>query len=366
MEISQNTRVTQYFPALTGLRALAAYLVFLQHYNPFRENHFATREYYLFNEFYIGVTFFFVLSGFLITFRYMEMGKENLKTYFINRVARIYPVYFILTSLTFVYAFIYTSPLSFENLKIYLLNIAFLSGFFDELKFSGIAQGWSLTVEETFYFLAPLIFIFLRKNILNLLFLPLLSIVVGIALVSIFRNTNEYGFFNSFEFMWNYTYFGRAIEFFMGIALAVVMKWRLFHLNKKILTYTGLIIIFLVLYALSVIDGEYSFSKTHSFAGSITLFVLLPLGISIFYLGLLREQTFISGFLKSKLMVLLGKSSYVFYLIHLGLFANIIYKYTHNFLVIFILLNILSVIFYKYFEQPVNNLIRLQFKKKRK
>ncbi|WP_374226272.1 acyltransferase family protein [Flavobacterium oreochromis] len=99
------------------------------------------------------------LSGFLIANRYFD-EKVIWKSYFINRFARIYPSFFILTTLTFLYTSYKTNVF---NAEIYLSNITFIKGFFNNLKFTGIAQSWSLTVEEFFYLLAP--FFLLRKEI---------------------------------------------------------------------------------------------------------------------------------------------------------------------------------------------------------
>jgi peptidoglycan/LPS O-acetylase OafA/YrhL len=153
-----------YFKALTGVRVIAAYMVFIHHKNPFDENFFGTSIFDFFREFHIGVTIFFVLSGFLIAYRYFEEENINFKYYLVKRFARIYPVYFVLTTVTFLGYAIYYSKLDMNNLGLYFFNITFLRGFFDDLKFTGIAQGWSLTVEECFYFLAPL-FLFLLKKV---------------------------------------------------------------------------------------------------------------------------------------------------------------------------------------------------------
>lgn len=57
-----------YFPALTGVRAIAAYMVFIHHYKLFPGSFVGKRMFYFFNEFHTGVTFFFVLSGFFIAY----------------------------------------------------------------------------------------------------------------------------------------------------------------------------------------------------------------------------------------------------------------------------------------------------------
>ncbi len=104
-----------YIPALTGVRALAAYLVFISHYADVFDTiampHACIRRF--FNEFHIGVTIFFVLSGFLIAFRYFDSFQLNgdwFKQYLKNRVARIYPMYFLLTAGVFIYYFFTRDP----------------------------------------------------------------------------------------------------------------------------------------------------------------------------------------------------------------------------------------------------------------
>lgn len=63
-------------------------------------------------------------------------------------------------------------------------------------------------------------------------------------------------------------------------------------------------------------------------------------------------------------MIYLGKSSYIFYLIHLGFISLIIFEYvTENKILIFILLNIISLLLFKYIEEPLNHYIRRKFGK---
>ena len=99
MRIDTQTENIKYFNALTGIRAIAAYMVFFHHYNPFVKFIYSYFIYSNINEFHIGVTLFFVLSGFLISFKYLNNNDFNYTKYFINRFSRIYPIYFILTIL---------------------------------------------------------------------------------------------------------------------------------------------------------------------------------------------------------------------------------------------------------------------------
>jgi peptidoglycan/LPS O-acetylase OafA/YrhL len=130
-----------YFPSLTGLRAVAAYMVYIIHTDPFSEKRFGQIVFDFFDEFHIGVTIFFVLSGFLIAYNYYDEQKLNFKIYFINRFARIYPMYFLLTTLTFIFFAISENKNSSADFWIYLSNISFIRGFSDVYKHTGLGQG---------------------------------------------------------------------------------------------------------------------------------------------------------------------------------------------------------------------------------
>ena len=74
----------KYLPALTGIRIIAAYMVFFHHYNPINKDFFGIVIYNFFTELHVGVTLFFVLSGFLITHRYYDFSKINYKQYLLK------------------------------------------------------------------------------------------------------------------------------------------------------------------------------------------------------------------------------------------------------------------------------------------
>ncbi len=146
-------------PALTGVRAMAAYLVFLHHFTPSPET-IGPMLRGMLSEAHIGVTMFFVLSGFLITYRYdgkLALTGHDLKRYFWNRFARIYPLYFVLLVPTLIL-------LPERRFGRWVVELTLFKGFFDEYRFTGIMQAWSLTVEECFYASAPLLLLALRSR----------------------------------------------------------------------------------------------------------------------------------------------------------------------------------------------------------
>jgi peptidoglycan/LPS O-acetylase OafA/YrhL len=113
--------------------------------------------------------------------------------------------------------------------------------------------------------------------------------------------------------------------------------------------------------------------------------VLLPIGIVLFFYGLMKEKSLIRYLLSGSFMQLLGKSSYIFYLIHIGFISKLASDFSEkntdrfyawldaneywwlsehiNYTVVligtvFIILNLVSIILYKLIEEPVNLYIR--------
>jgi len=384
-------KANSYIPALTGVRAIAAYFVFFHHYNQLDFSYPIQRT---LNEFHMGVTMFFVLSGFLICMRYYgnsEITGSWFRKYIKNRIARIYPMYFFLTLLTFLLYFVVGGEPSVMGtvqspILVLFLNIFFIRGFFDDLKFTGVGQGWSLTVEECFYLLAPVFFIGIKKNKNNLFYYPLLLLAFGITIVLVFSNFSVIGFFKNFRFLFLYTFFGRCIEFFIGMKLALIVLDK----NEKIYTRPIFTTIGLFGMALAIsvlvflpLNGR-EFGLYHPF-GIFTNNIILPIAIAILYYGLMIEKSGLQKFLSSPTMQLLGKSSYIFYLIHIGVIANFLKNISRNTIyllfnwfdnhglewvpeklndsilyiaLVFVLLNLASIVLYKLMEEPLNLAIR--------
>ena len=327
----------KFFPALTGVRALAAILVFLTHFG-----------YVLFawapawvqrycNELSIGLPMFFVLTGFLITIRYFdgfELSMKWAKKYWISRAARLYPMYFIFTTLAFVYW--YFNQQSAASLVgeanhpwfTIFLNLTFLRGFFEDLKFTGIGQGWSITVDVVFYVITPIVFYLVKKDRKFLIWQPLVFVPMGYLLVYIFGRFNWYGFMGNIVFMLYYTFFGRCIEIFVGMVLALYYhKMKVNQFGKIKITYIGFVLMFVCIYFFTLIPlgpGQVFGIKTYT--GMILDTVMLTPAIGIFFLGLIREETIMQRILSGKFVTLLSNSSFLFYLIHLGPISNFIHN----------------------------------------
>jgi peptidoglycan/LPS O-acetylase OafA/YrhL len=362
----------KYFPQLTGLRAVAALLVFIHHF-ALAEEKVGKFLFRLQNELYIGVTIFFVLSGFLITLRYYRQ-KISLRQYALNRLARIYPMYLLLTVITFIFYYFYPTAryadhaLGTHPTFSFLMDITFLRGFFDELKFTGVAQGWTLTVEECFYFLAPAIFFLLRKKV-KLFVILLVLYAIGTGLVLLPKGANTYGFFSSFQFMLITTFFGRCFDFFVGVQLALWFGKRdgVRSSGKTYYSLIGCILLLLVILSSVSIDVskarfEYSLYTT---PGLIINNWILPVAVGILLWGLITERTIITRVLSTPLFDILGKSSYTFYLIHMGVISLAVVYAVQKFVFHLPAMLIISVILYKMVEEPLNKLVRNLGKKRK-
>ncbi len=360
-----------YLPALTGVRTLAVVLVYLHHYNLFPKQ--VEYKFLFLKELHVGVTFFFVLSGFLIALRYfekVELNQKWLKNYFFNRFARIYPFFFLLTTATYLFRF-FENPINGFSTFHYILSITFLKGFANIYKFIEISQGWSLTVEECFYFSAPFFFILITKNKHYLWLIPLFLFGLGAFLTFLFKkNIFPIDYWGDWRFFVGYTFLGRCVEFFVGIYLARLFLQQNENQNKTYYTYLGIIMVILFIIGLAIIKiqtGE-DFGIRHPF-GMLINNILLPIfGIAIFFWGLLTEKTSIRTFLENPIMELLGKSSYILYLIHLGFIYDFLKSLIPEFrfmivkyLIIFSLLNLIAIFLFKIVEEPLNRGLRKLF-----
>src|SRR6185369_17123224 len=148
-------------PGLDGLRAIAFLLVFALHTNYLQMG-------------WVGVSLFFVLSGYLITGILLDMKKKlPRREYFIKfygrRFLRIFPLYYFYLILLAIFILILPSlklnllnaelgPHYFNQIwvaALYVYDFFHASAFFERSRF--FVHLWSLSVEEQFYLLWPLL-----------------------------------------------------------------------------------------------------------------------------------------------------------------------------------------------------------------
>lgn len=362
-----DTKLKQYIPALTSLRAIAAFMVFLHHFNflPTFDNTFLRLFYF---QGYVGVSLFFILSGFLIHRNYIQnlnsLDKNSitkfLKNYFLNRFARVYPMYFLILIITF-------ASYGVTSLYHWSIHLTFLKGFSNMHKFTGVATAWSLTVEECFYFLFPILALARIKKI-PYFALVLTTYLTGWILFKIGDYYQFEGFLYPEQFVILYTFFGRCFEFFLGMLVSeLLMKNKVKIFAKPIYTLSGILFSFTIIITLTLIASNYHTGPNDQQIvamftpeGLIIHNFILPMAFALTILGLATEKSKLHDLMGLPIFQLFGKSSYIFYLLQAGIFQMYLTRYLKNpeNIVIFISMTITSIILFLFIEDPINRLIR--------
>jgi peptidoglycan/LPS O-acetylase OafA/YrhL len=146
-------------PSLNGLRALSILFVVI--------GHAEARDFHLKDTTgaQLGVTIFFIISGFLITYLLMkeEQGNDghiSLKGFYLRRIFRIFPVYY---ALLFVYFVLQVLGLLQFTASSWLSSITYTKNFNHNSPDWETAHLWSLSVEEQFYLVWPTVFYFFKR-----------------------------------------------------------------------------------------------------------------------------------------------------------------------------------------------------------
>jgi peptidoglycan/LPS O-acetylase OafA/YrhL len=157
-----HATVEHRMPSLDGLRAVSILMVLLGHLSGTRN--FGSVDLAIGNYAHLGVTVFFVISGFLITSllicEQMATGAISLKLFYLRRTLRIFPAsytYLIVLSALCALGFITVPRVSMICAFTYTIN--YLPGHAWQ-----VGHLWSLSVEEQFYLLWPFAFSLLGRR----------------------------------------------------------------------------------------------------------------------------------------------------------------------------------------------------------
>lgn len=152
MTVSDHQSSRPYFPALDGVRAIAALMVMACH---FCQDEGLGGPWIMGQT---GVDLFFVLSGFLITTILLLVPTRDwceVRTFYLRRTLRIFPLYYGYLSAAALFGFV-----SSFWFWVYLQNIPLALG----MPVVGPGHFWSLAVEEQFYLLWPFLVFFLPRQ----------------------------------------------------------------------------------------------------------------------------------------------------------------------------------------------------------
>jgi len=304
-----------YRPEIDGLRAIAVGAVILYH------AHITILGHQPFKGGFIGVDIFFVISGYLITSIILKelvtTGSFSFKNFYERRIRRILPALLFVMLVSLPFAWLYLLPSSFVDFsKSILYSLGFSSNFY--FHYSGNQYGaesglfkpflhtWSLSVEEQFYILFPIVLLFtfkyFRKYLVHIL---ILGFVISLGLA-------DWGSRNhpSFNF---YVLPTRGWELLAGSILAY-FEITLGHRSKNktlnlILPSIGLI---LIGYSILFFNDEMLHPSFYTLSPIVGVCLLIWFS---------KKDEFITKILSTKLFVGIGLISYSLYLWHYPIFA---------------------------------------------
>ena len=318
---SQNTSNLSrpYFENLNGLRAIGALAVFVFHaftlgnemWGDFYQGSFFQFLVQVFSKGNYGVSLFFVLSGFLITYLLMHEAKTkgsiHVFGFFMRRLLRIWPVYFIVIGFGF---FLYPAlPYGIQTSNSGWMYTFFLSnieeirnGWKDSVNL--LTVSWSVSIEEQFYIawvalMALLPFLRKAKG-----FLPYLLLLVVASLTFRFFHADD------FRTLYYHTY-----AVMSDLAMGGLLAYACFHWNiqKRLENIPKWFTVIAYLIGIMAILGARKI-----FADNLIVIEKVVLGF--FFVFIIADQTFgkHSFFKADKLPFFfqLGTISYGFYMYH--------------------------------------------------
>ncbi len=313
----------KYIKSLDGLRGLGIITVLFAHYGVLESA-------------WISLEMFFVLSGYLIT-RILLHAKEQttlsqyLKRFYWRRSLRIFPLFY--TYLTIAAIVILAVP-SYEALRpslvyvfAYIYNFAVYSENFQYSYF--YTHFWSLSVEEQFYLLWPMVIFFTRKQLFKFI-IPVMVLVAPVI---------RYFIVVKFEGIYTGSRLGDCVywnplcqmdAFAIGTGVAVFQDHLIQHAKKILLLMFSIFVIagaanFIALYnahgptievmtsfgyPLNFLENYqhvWSYSIVDLFFGSLVLYMVKIAG---------ESQKLANKLFENKFFVLTGKISYGMYITH--------------------------------------------------
>lgn len=295
--------------SLTGLRWWAAFGVFLFHMTAFAP----VPIFPIFEFGNYGVMFFFVLSGFVLTWSWKP--ELPVRAFYLRRIGRIWPA--AMVALVFAIPVFYSfnpDPAQWwvkpVDVGVLLLSVPLIQGWWlaPVILFSGNPAAWTLTCEFFFYSLHPVVQrIFIRLSGLFVVLLLIAVILLPIAVKSFctFGSTGECSPLP--------LPVERLPEFVLGMGIGILAK------RGKTLKFSpwipiGLLGLFFLFQTTAPMLGfpPTTFIIPTTFANEITLILMVLIIATVAQSDIAGEKSRFS----SKWLVKLGEVSFTFYLVH--------------------------------------------------
>ena len=321
----------EYYYSLDLFRGFCGYGVAICHLNAFIfSNQFL--EYLSL----IFVEFFFVLSGFVLYPQLLKVidKKNNLLIFYKRRWMRTLPLYVVILILVS----ILTNHLFDVNFFKYFFLIQKFIPNFIENDYYPVA--WSLSIEELFYLLFPLILVFLNsKNFLKI------SLIIFISILLI-----KYSLLDSFDA--NFYRTGSFLRFD-----AILFGFLISHFKSEVLEYRKIIILFTIIFITFFLLSHDYFVINKTYPHNRFIFIIfMQLTSGLTLLSFIFLEPLLKNYYLRKFSLLISQQTYSIYLFHI----IIIYIFSMIDLSIYIitpiyilLLFLISTLIYNFFEKPL-------------
>jgi peptidoglycan/LPS O-acetylase OafA/YrhL len=346
---------------LTSLRFFFAFMIFVHHMTFLAKSKSSTLRWIhesILKEGYIGVSFFFILSGFILAYNYRDSflnQKISKSNFYIARIARIYPLHFL--------SLLIAVPLTIQNanfeislwLKQLFFNLTLTQSFIPikKIYFSFNSPSWSISNELFFYLLFPFLIFLISKIKMHkysksvlipfLFFLPILMLVIPAIYYKNLFYVNP---------------FFRVFDFIVGILLfELYVKIRntsnVLNYNALEFSSIALLVVFFIFHSHLPLVVRYS------------IYYWLPMSFLILVFAF--QKGVLSRLLSNRSLILLGEISFGFYMFHqlvlkyFIMFNKSILHIANEYLIILIILIISLIISYIsliWFENPVNKYLK--------
>jgi peptidoglycan/LPS O-acetylase OafA/YrhL len=295
-----------YQPALDGLRALAVIAVLVYH-----QSHLGGG--------FLGVDVFFVLSGFLITslllIDHQNTGRVISFGFWRRRARRLYPALLVLLAIAALYAATVAKPQNLEAIRngswatlLYVQNYWLIDHPRDFA--SPLNHTWSLSIEEQFYLVWPLVLAALigltRRT--RWLVTAILALALASAAIMFYRYTTTHTTGSSYASTET-----RAQELLIGAALAAVLLRRRIA-GSRYLDFAGLVAFAFLVVLVFTGSNQQGFLYRGGF-------LLVAVASAVLITAIVSENGLLRTALSWKPLVAIGLISYGLYLYHVPLFG---------------------------------------------
>lgn len=294
---------------LTSLRFFFAFIVFFSHLK-FLENTsnpvFHKLHLNLLMDGHLGVSFFFVLSGFILAYSYqdkLQQGKTTHKQFWAARFARIYPLH-LATLLLALGLTAYTNTVLQKPLVVLVSQLTLTQSFWPakEVFYSLNAPAWSISSEAFFYFMFPYLIVYFSSGKKKLRYALFATLLLAVPVLMTFVK----GEISYWLFYINPVF--RVLDFALGIVLYEAYKQMEANITAK---RANIMEMAFVLLMLLFIAGH----NQIGFVYRLSCYYWLPMCLVI--LAFSFQKGLLSRMLSKNLFIVLGEISFAFYLVHM-------------------------------------------------